>query len=159
MSSKGQFFSYDAIAAGAIFVLALSLLMTYWLSTSGGTGADYSRESFRIAETLLTPGSPADWESGAPKIIGIVEKPNSKEISPEKLSKFREIAGEDYEALKPILVVETEYWIEFSGENIDCSGSCSFGKKPPGGSEIFSTTRLVVMNGKPAALRVVLWKP
>ncbi len=157
--ARGQFFSYDAIIAGAIFLLALALLMSYWQGTERQMETDPSLESIRISETLLTAGSPLDWEKkGNVSSIGIAEKTNSRTISLEKLSKLRDMAGTDYENLKSILVVENEFWFEFSGEDLDCNGPCSFGKTPPQNAEISSATRLVVLNGKPASLRIVLWK-
>ena len=156
---RGQFFSYDAIIAGALFMLSLALLMSYWQGTERAMGTDFSQEALRLSETLLTAGSPLDWEKhGNVSSIGIAEQTDSRTISPEKLSKLRDMADSDYGNLKSILVVENEFWLEFSGEETDCEGPCSFGKKPTENAEISSATRLVVLNGKPASLRVVLWK-
>ena len=159
MNSKGQFFSYDAIIAGAIFLLAIALILSYWNGVQPNQETDLSRETLRLSETLLTAGFPPDWEkNGNPKSIGLAEKQNSRVLSPEKLAEFRRMSESGYEEVKPILLTGNEYWIEISGENLDCGGPCSFGKKPPENAERSSATRLVVLNGKPARLTVNLWK-
>ncbi|MDD5339927.1 MAG: hypothetical protein PHV13_01620 [Candidatus ainarchaeum sp.] len=59
---KGQYFSFDAIIAAVIFVMALVALLSYWHSVK--SYLDYqadplSRESVRISNLLFTPPSPS----------------------------------------------------------------------------------------------------
>ena len=59
---KGQYFSFDAIIASVIFVLALVALLSYWHSVR--SFLDYqsdplSKESIRISNLLFTPSSPS----------------------------------------------------------------------------------------------------
>ncbi len=58
---KGQYFSFDAIVGGTIFILTAIALFSYWngINSSFDQGHDMlSREAFRVSETLLTPVSP-----------------------------------------------------------------------------------------------------
>ncbi len=59
---KGQYFSFDAIIASVIFVLALVALLSYWHSVR--SFLDYqddplSKDAIRISNLLFTPPSPS----------------------------------------------------------------------------------------------------
>jgi hypothetical protein len=58
---KGQYFSFDAIIASVIFVMALVALLSYWHSVKAYLdyqNDDLSREAIRISNLLFTPPSP-----------------------------------------------------------------------------------------------------
>jgi len=70
---KGQYFSFDAIVASVIFVLAVVSLLSYWSSIR--TSLDFqnsaaSRESVRISEALLSQGTPKDVSCSNMKRLG-----------------------------------------------------------------------------------------
>ncbi len=59
---KGQYFSFDAIIAAVIFVMALVALLSYWHSVK--SYLDYqtdplSRDAVRVSDLLFTPPSPS----------------------------------------------------------------------------------------------------
>lgn len=68
---KGQYFSFDAIIASVIFILALVALLSYWYSLRSSlelqNGA-VSKEAFRISNILLTPGYTPPQPVGAAPI-------------------------------------------------------------------------------------------
>jgi hypothetical protein len=87
--AKGQYFSFDAIAASVIVVLAFSSLLAYWYgmqSVVESRASDPYYDSIRIAESLLSPGSPPDWETRVAdtKQIGVA-KNFSNELSRQKI--------------------------------------------------------------------------
>lgn len=58
---KGQYFSFDAIVGGTIFILTAIALFSYWNGINSSFDQDHdmlAREAFRVSETLLTPVSP-----------------------------------------------------------------------------------------------------
>ncbi|MDD2655685.1 MAG: hypothetical protein PHQ80_03390 [Candidatus ainarchaeum sp.] len=58
---KGQYFSFDAIIGGTIFILTAIALFSYWngINSSFDQAHDMlAREAFRISETMLTPVPP-----------------------------------------------------------------------------------------------------
>ncbi|MCX8194748.1 MAG: hypothetical protein N3G22_01420 [Candidatus Micrarchaeota archaeon] len=71
---KGQYFSFDAIVAAVIGIIALSTLIAYW---SGAQSAVDSRalplhsEAARMSAALLSPGEPANWTNFLPPSGGI----------------------------------------------------------------------------------------
>jgi hypothetical protein len=60
-SLKGQYFSFDAIVGGTIFILTTIALFSYWNGINSSfdqTHDTLAREAFRISETMLTPVPP-----------------------------------------------------------------------------------------------------
>ena len=61
---KGQYFSFDAVVASVIMVIAVTSLVAYWFgvqSVAESRSSDMYADSLRIAESLLSPGSPSNW--------------------------------------------------------------------------------------------------
>lgn len=58
---KGQYFSFDAIIGGVIFILTAMALFSYWYGISGTLDQRHealAKEAFRISEILFTPVEP-----------------------------------------------------------------------------------------------------
>ncbi len=64
---KGQYFSFDAIIGGVIFILTAMALFSYWYGISGTLDQRHeslAKEAFRISEMIFTPVDPGlsmDW--------------------------------------------------------------------------------------------------
>lgn len=61
---KGQYFSFDAIVAAVIFVMALSILFTHWYTLSSQMDEQtyyLQNEANRISDLLLGEGIPSNW--------------------------------------------------------------------------------------------------
>ncbi|MBS3067116.1 hypothetical protein J4450_00315 [Candidatus Micrarchaeota archaeon] len=76
MKLKGQYFSFDAIVASVMFILALFTLLSYWHSTRTALNSqtnDFAKEALRISDIMLTPGYPegAACNSAAHKQLGL----------------------------------------------------------------------------------------
>jgi hypothetical protein len=59
---KGQYFSFDAIIASVIFVLALVALLSYWHSVRSFLDFQndaLSKDAVRVSNLLFTPSSPS----------------------------------------------------------------------------------------------------
>lgn len=71
---KGQYFSFDAIVASVIFILALVSLLSYWHSLRTALDSqtnDLAREALRISDMLLTPGHPEGARCNAMDQLGL----------------------------------------------------------------------------------------
>ncbi|MEM3422183.1 MAG: hypothetical protein QXF35_00295 [Candidatus Bilamarchaeaceae archaeon] len=58
MFRKGQYFSFDAIIASVIFMMAVVMLLSYWHSVRTFLefqGGDMTKEAMRISATLFSP--------------------------------------------------------------------------------------------------------
>ena len=71
---KGQYFSFDAIIATVIMVIAFITLVAYWLgaqsiidSRANNTYAD----AIRVADSLFAPGSPSNWGDSSVPLANI----------------------------------------------------------------------------------------
>ena len=84
---KGQYFSFDAIIAAVIFVLALVALLSYWHSVR--SFLDYqndplSKESIRVSNMLFMPPSP-DNACGSMETLGLISDWNDRRVDSEVL--------------------------------------------------------------------------
>ena len=71
---KGQYFSFDAIIASVIFVLALVALLSYWHSVR--SFLDYqndplAKDAIRVSNLLFTPPSPAPLDCASMERLGL----------------------------------------------------------------------------------------
>lgn len=60
-TKKGQYFSFDAIVASVIFVMALVALISYWYSVKSmldSQSEELSKEAIKISSLALGPASP-----------------------------------------------------------------------------------------------------
>ncbi|MCS7109251.1 MAG: hypothetical protein NZ903_00440 [Candidatus Micrarchaeota archaeon] len=105
---KGQFFSYDAIVAGILFVLLLTLLYNYWNSLRTTISVridDASRIALSVSNILLTPGYPMNWNASNFNQIGLAKDYNTIELSEEKVSNLSFLSYTDYSKMKEKLGV------------------------------------------------------
>lgn len=123
---KGQFFSYDAVVAGILFILLLTLLYNYWNSLRATISVrmdDATRIALDVSDMLLTPGSPIDWNSTNYNQLGLAAQYNSIEINESKLSELQKI---EYTTLKQKLGVGPyELFIELNDTKIGLPSSGS----------------------------------
>lgn len=84
---KGQYFSFDAIVAAVIFVLALVALLSYWHSVR--SFLDYqndplSKESIRVSNMLFMPPAPSS-SCGSMESLGLVMDWNDRRVDKDVL--------------------------------------------------------------------------
>jgi len=95
MFRKGQYFSFDAIIASVIFMIAVVMLLSYWHSVKTFLeyqSGDMSREAMRIAAMLLSPPSPSyalGNNCGNMQSIGLVNSFVDKTINESTLECLR----------------------------------------------------------------------
>ncbi len=81
---KGQYFSFDAIIASVIFVLALVALLSYWHSVR--SFLDYqndplSKDAIRVSNLLFTPPAPSST-CGTLEKLGFAAAWDDKRLDP-----------------------------------------------------------------------------
>jgi len=147
-------------------VLAFSSLIAYWYGAQSVVESRvYSRlsDAERIAETLLSPGSPSDWETPGHYMdevrqLGIATR-FGNEISPDKLGSFKAMATGYYDETGNLLRAGGDYYILI--EQTDDSGGVleEVGKPYPSDAQYVAiATRGVTYDGHPCRMRVFLWK-
>ncbi|MCL5101780.1 MAG: hypothetical protein M1544_00260 [Candidatus Marsarchaeota archaeon] len=171
---KAQFWSFDIIFAIVIFTVAMTILAYTWynidnqLSLSYGSGAETMQfETQVLAERLMTPGAPANWESLINAAnsstwnyisIGLTTAPNSSTISEQKVYTLMAMANynnSNYQATKPAMGIGYDYYITITGKNINIE----IGENPAEHNALTSyvyKTRAVFGN-EPVLVKVAVW--
>ncbi len=173
---KGQYFSFDAIIATVIMVLAFSSLISYWYGAQavvedrvGSRLADANR----IAETLLSPGSPEDWDDedvvqdmGDIRQIGIATGFNN-ELDLDKVDLLEgnadpNVPNSNYEAVGNLMRAGGNYYVVI--ERTDSPGEpiAMIGKPYPDKATYVAVANRGVTysdasGSHPARMRVFLW--
>jgi len=170
---KGQYFSFDAIIATVIMVIAITSLVGYWFGTQlvmeSRSNPMYS-DSLRIAESLLSPGVPSNWtdESSLANVRqfgltdGYTNQLNWTKL--HRLETWANISNSNYASAGRIMRATGQYCIllEYTENNhlVSQMGNCDYDSQ---GKEVVVAHRGAVINnpgGKPSPvrLRVFLWR-
>lgn len=167
---KIQFWSFDIIFAIVIFAIALTILAFTWynvgtqLSLEYGAGATLMQlQTQSVSMSLLSQGSPANWESiinitntstwsGAGIGIGSI---NNTMISSKKLYAFIAMSNYSYQSTKQPLGVSYDYFIRIFNNNMNIT----IGKNPSqyGALTIDVATKSAYINGQPVTVKTILW--
>ncbi len=171
---KGQYFSFDAMVAVIIFVLAVSLLTSYWFGVRAIMDAqsdDIAKDALRLSDSLIGPGNPIDWairiwpSSAGPTQFGLCTDYSSDVLDEQKLEKFQQRGDSDYEGLKTGLRIGNDFYVNIT----DPLGEYGYdaGWAPPAGiKNVVIVRRVVALNAsdgmgghaqRPMSLNIYLW--
>lgn len=163
---KGQYFSFDAVIATVIMVLAFSSLVAYWYGAQAVVEERTDSrlaDANRVAEALLSPGSPGNWENGIPlsevRQIGIT-KAFGNELDDGKINALMNLAASHYDISKTLLRTGGDYYIVIQqtddpGGIVRVIGSPY---SPAVAKTVAVANRGAVLDGHPMRVRVFLWK-
>lgn len=165
MAQKGQYFSFDAVIATVIMVLAFSTLVAYWYGAQAVVEERTNSrlaDAGRIAESLLSPGSPADWDNGMYitdiRQIGIATGFNNG-LDSWKVRQFKSLSEQDYEGVGRLLRAGGDYYVLIERTEQTGAPVAEIGKPYPANSSyVVVANRGVTYEGHPARMRVFLWK-
>lgn len=153
-SKKGQFFAYDAIVAGTIFIILIAILLLYWSSLRSLVFTqvdDMFRVGVAVSETLLTPGNPTDWPITGAQQLGLTDRFGSVRLNPIKVVTIKTVP---YDELRKKLATGVyQVYVNISAQ----SGSDSFGNAPLNEKSKITITRSVVYGTQPANMSVTIW--
>lgn len=140
---KGQYFSFDAIVAAVIFILALVALLSYWHSVR--SFLDYqndplSKEVIRVSNLLFTPPSPSASCSNMDS-LGLTMGWNDRRVNADVLA----CAEPQTEAwLKDQL--DTPYGVVINVTNLEDNSVISIGDNiPPSTINVVNIRRLATV--------------
>jgi hypothetical protein len=103
MIMKGQYFSFDAIIASVIFMMAIVMLLGYWYSVKAFLefqSGDTQREALRIASILFTPGFPDGADCDRMSSLGFAVSWNDRSVRESLLDCASREAGSNPDFLK-----------------------------------------------------------
>ncbi len=140
---KGQYFSFDAIIAAVIFLMAIVLLLSYWHSIK--TFLDYQtsdvmKESMRIASVLFVPPAGSPTCSGIDD-LGFALSWNDRRVDQSTLELASSCAAAEEDWLR--LKLSSPYNVYINVNYLDGSSPVSIGEEPDAGdlSEIANMRR------------------
>ena len=156
-SRRGQFFSYDAMVAGLMFAILLTILYVYWSSLRATVFTqidDLFRTSMDVSNVLLTTGNPTDWNMTDVSQIGLVSSMNSLDLDENKVESLRVLAGQDYESVRAKIGASPyQFYI-----TIDASPPVEVGLPfTVESTGKVSIVRPVVYQGRASNLTVTIW--
>jgi hypothetical protein len=112
---KGQYFSFDAIVAAVIMVLAFTTLLTYWFGVQAVTASQTTSlypTALSVSDLLFTPGSPVNWQDYDYQLQG-----------PSYVNQFQVGLSDNYTSeLNESKVLALQYWTNTSKQTNDYYG-------------------------------------
>ncbi len=173
---KAQFWSLDLVFAMVIFGFAVSILAYTWFNISAQLSSAYSGaapimqlQAQTLAQDLMSPGAPANWQSivntGSSQSwgnvsIGIVSSTGSSAISPAKLNALYLMSVTDYQALKLPLGLGFDYFITVATVPSSTSAVTTvIGRDPNanGALTVYTQRISAALNGAPVVVTVEVW--
>lgn len=170
MNMKGQYFSFDAIIATVIMVIAFTSLIAYWYGVQSTiesqTGSTYD-SALRVADSLFSPGIPSNLSAGTSissiAQLGLADDFTNRlnESKVAALAHLDNASGTstpgNYAAVANILKVQNYYIAieptDGNDSNAYYIGNDSFG----GASEVSVANRGATMNGTAYRVRVYVY--
>ena len=170
MNMKGQYFSFDAIVAAIIVVLAFSLFASYWFSMQSITDSrvtDMRQDAMRVSEALLSPGTPGNWASLPPDKVSQAGIANGfgLELNTTKIIALQNIGNtnppqQGAARLRNLFSVPGNIYVTIirADSNIGPPAS-TIGMAPPAvTNESASAYRGATLDGHPMQMRVVIYR-
>ncbi len=167
---KAQFWSFDALFAIMIFSVAVTILALTWLNISNELSLSSSNQGFimqlqaqDVAQSLVSPGSPANWQSTINLTnpsswiddgVGLGSSQGSS-LSTTKLYALQSMVSYNYSAAGPALGTEFNYYITMNGGPFNVT----MGDNPTTNNAVttFLSRKSGVINGVPVKIVVYIW--
>ncbi len=168
---KAQFWAFDVIFSIVIFAVAITVLAYTWysvntqLSLSLGNGATIADiQDQDLAQQLMSPGVPADWQSEvnvsnnstwANVSVGLLQTAGTGNLAMGKIYALEAMASKNYPASKLPLGVGYDYYILVAGSSINLS----IGENPytNNGLSVYVQKRSGFVNGLPVSMDIMIW--
>jgi hypothetical protein len=171
---RGQIWSMDLIFAVVIFSFTITILGVAWLHTSNGLSSTYGNsqglifiQAGAMSDTLLSAGTPTDWQSAvsttnsltwigiSPGIEAVSGQP---QISAPKLYALMAMAATNYTATKPLFGIGNDYYIIIGSPGAGVA-NITIGRNPlaSNASTIYINKRSAVLDGNPVWVQVMIW--
>ncbi len=150
---KAQAWGFDLVIGLFIFTFVIVVFYLYALNYASDTGGSFevlSREGELVAESLLSEGSPLDWDDTNVIRIGLLSE---GKINETKLERFNNLAGSDYNLTKSLFNVRHDYYVNFSEE---LEGVQEIGQVDFDADNLVKVIRVSSYEGNPITLSIYL---
>lgn len=153
MCKRGQAWGFDLVVGLIIFLVGILSFYFYTINVSNGEdeiGGQLQQEGELIADSLMSEGSPIDWNENNVVRIGIVSEGR---INEAKLEEFADLAELDYKKTKALFRTRNEYFVSFGGDI-----STGVGRNYTDAEYVMKVTRVVIYNQSIVTMEVYAWK-
>ena len=157
MTKNAQGWGFDILIASMLFLLAIILFYFYTLNNSPESEETYQALSYDgdiIADVLLSPGYPENWDSSNVITPGIL---TGNKINDTKLENFYNLAQTNYEKSKSLFNTRYNYYVNLSVPIIINTQIDGIGNKPVEPKNLIKTTRFTIYNNTLVSLNVYIW--
>jgi hypothetical protein len=166
MKSRGQVWSLDLMAGIALFMVGIMIFFIYSINQPSQARESLELLSYDgkiIADNILSPGYPSDWNSTNAITIGLT---SDNKINQSKLEALHKMIYTDnnYNKTKNLFNTRYEYYF-FLDENITGTWGSIEGIGKPGATKqninarnLIKTTRFTIYNNKTTALYLYIWE-
>ncbi|MBI2545270.1 MAG: hypothetical protein HYW22_01565 [Candidatus Aenigmarchaeota archaeon] len=166
MGLKGQlsleYYSSIVIFVGVLAYLSFQLFQAVPSTTNALKTEAIRIDAYQISEILINDGGhPLDWDTKPTNQIvrlGLMDSTQNKTnlLSSQKISKFKAICNNNYNDVKNLLDIQSEFSISFVNYNTNENWVC---KSPGRISASFNVTRIVSIDGNAfGELTIQVWK-
>ena len=166
MKNKAQGWGMDLIIAVTIFTLGLAAFYIYSLNSPGEAKENLETLSYEgkiLANTILSEGSPTNWNKTNVAKIGIL---SDNRINETKLQYFYELTEADYNNTKSKFDITYDYYF-YLNKKMDIGGSEVDGIGKPGitsvntptnAKNLVKVTRYTLYQNKPITAYFYIWE-
>jgi len=150
-NKKAQGWGFDLIIGLTIFLFGILFFYLYVINIPLSEKDDYDAlrdEAAVIANSLVSEGSPTDWDETNVVRIGLL---TGKRVDEDKWHAFDLI---DYDRARVLLRATDNFYVYFNNDTSDFRGKYLDGSN----ESVIRVTRVVVRNNESATLNVVSWK-
>ena len=158
-TKKGQIWYTDFMFGLLIFIIVVTVYYGYAHSIDQDPGeviSDIVMDAKAVSSSLITQGSPSDWNKSTVKILGITD--GSQRIVQEKLEMFQNMT---YQETKTKLRTSYDFFMyleDIDGTRILINGEDGIGYDSNETDNSVTLTRLVVYNSKLTSMVVNIWE-
>ena len=155
----GQVWFTDFMLGLFIFVIVVFMYYEYAYSidqSPNKISSDMIADAKAITSSLITQGSPEDWNSDNVNIIGITD--GDQRIVPDKLDG---LSNMNYTQMKSKLRTSYDLYLfleEFDGTRITIDGEQGLGLEPSDYDNLVSIERIMVYNSNLIRMVVYVWQ-
>lgn len=160
---RAQIIGTDVVVAFVIFSFGLVIFSLFLINFQTDAPGEFEAlfyEGGLIAGSLLSEGSPENWESVGVEKIGIL---SDEKVNETKLENFYALSQSDYLRTKILFNINYDYYVTF-GEEITINGVVVEGIGKPGvdlesidSENLVKINRVTIYNEKPVELYVYAW--
>jgi len=167
-NKKSQVWSVDFIAGLLIFIFVIVLSVRLLLDMqSPGNYDQLYRDGIRLSDTLLTDGSPHDWDKNSVVIPGLMLTNSTNRLDLDKLSKFDNIS---YQRSKTLLHIAGDYIFYFKnatsnikigkcvhGYNLSTDAGCNPKLDSTSFDDLIKIDRIIIYNSTIVTMEIYAW--